>query len=102
MAAVESIANAALTAVAIDPEYKQALAEFEAKWGSKTRNTIADHEHAWNATLSAGWTANQLRRAQVPEPGKTRLVPGTCRPRSVAPRHRSSTPKSDALRALHL
>lgn len=70
MAAVERVANAAHVAVAIDAEYKRALADFEAEWGSKTRSAVAEHERAWNAALGAGWSAKELRQAQVPEPGR--------------------------------
>ncbi|WP_401001063.1 hypothetical protein [Agromyces sp. GXQ0307] len=70
VAAVERVANAAHVAVAIDAEYKRALADFEAEWGSKTRSAVAEHERAWNAALGAGWSAKELRQAQVPEPGR--------------------------------
>lgn len=75
LGAVEKVAQAAHSAVAAAAEHREALKAFDAEWATRLRTAHTQHERAWQAALGAGWTAKELRHAQVPEPGRPAAKP---------------------------
>lgn len=70
LSAVQAVAEARQSVTDVREETARELAELQARIADRVSAAERDDVRAWNAALSAGWSADELRKIGFSEPDK--------------------------------
>jgi len=70
LSAVQAVAEARQSVTDVREETARELAELQARIADRVSAAERDDVRAWNAALSAGWSADELRKIGFAEPDK--------------------------------